>query len=88
MPGKTVPTLIPKKMEVGMAAAQKTQEKLKTPHEIYRQIPLKVSQIVMDCVQENPAKRPENMGEIIARMDILIRQIFGSKFNNAGTRDN
>ncbi len=82
--GKNVPTLIPKKTDLGFAAMQKKQAGFKAPHEVYRQIPQDVSQIVMDCVQEDPANRPANMGEIISRMDVAIRRIFGNKFANAG----
>ena len=82
--GKNVPTLIPKKTEIGMAINQQ-EKKCRTPHEIYRKIPVHVSQIVMDCVQEEPSKRPANMSEIISRFDILIREIFGSKLNKTGS---
>jgi len=82
--GKNVPTLIAKKTDLGYAALQKQQNGTKAPHEIYRQIPEDVSRIVMDCVREDPAERPANMGEIISRMDVIIRRIFGSKFANAG----
>lgn len=77
--GKNVPTLIPKKMDVGLSQAVADQNRFKTPHEIYSKIPIKISDIVMDCVHDNPAKRPSNMMEIIARLDILIKDIFGSK---------
>jgi serine/threonine-protein kinase len=80
--GKNVPTLIPKKTEYGMPASQKRE--FRQPHEVYRQIPLEISQLVMACVQEKPADRPASMAEIIARLDVMIRQIFGSKLSNAG----
>jgi serine/threonine-protein kinase len=82
--GKNVPTLIPKKNEFGLPVVQK---ECKTPHEIYRQIPKKVSNIVMACVQEKPADRPENMAEVTARLDVLIRDIFGNKTAKNGSRN-
>jgi len=82
--GKNVPTLIPQKTDIGKPIDQQNQ-KTRTPHEIYKKIPKKVSDIVMQCVEDNPAKRPENMATIIATFDVLIRDIFhkGGK-NDAG----
>lgn len=84
--GKNVPTLIPKKTNIGMA--MHVVGEFKAPHEIYRKIPEPVSQIVMDCVQEKPADRPANMGEVIARLDTMIRSIFGSRIGGNGKARN
>lgn len=84
--GKNVPTLIPKKAGFGIAAVQ-LKQKCIPPHEIYRKIPKNISEIVMDCVQEEPAKRPANMAEIISRFDVMIRDIFGNKVANSGSRN-
>ncbi|MCF7954225.1 MAG: serine/threonine protein kinase [Phycisphaerae bacterium] len=75
--GKNVPTLIPQKTDIGMPV-NKVKE-FRTPRQVYKQIPKKVSDIVMRCVEEKPAKRPENMAEIIATFDGLIRDIFNTK---------
>ena len=84
--GKNVPTLVPKKTNIGMA--MHVVGEFKAPHEIYRKIPEPVSQIVMDCVQEKPADRPANMGEVIARLDTMIRSIFGSRIGGNGKARN
>lgn len=81
--GKNIPTLIPRKTNIGLLA--QTEQEFKTPHEIYRQIPKTLSDIVMDCVQKRPADRPSNMAEIISRMDVLIRGIFGNKIAGNGS---
>ena len=39
----------------------------KSPNEIYKKIPVSLSNLVMECVKERPADRPANMSEIIAR---------------------
>ena len=78
--GKNVPTLIPKKTELGIPIPQTTE--FKTPHQIYRKIPKKVSQIVMQCVKQKPADRPANMAQIITRLDVIIRDIFGTRTSN------
>ena len=80
--GKNVPTLIPKKNEFGVPVVQKG---FKAPHEIYKKIPLKVSELVVNCVREKPSDRPENMSEITAILDMLIREIFGNRSTNNGT---
>lgn len=77
--GKNVPTLIPKKNKFGMPEVQK---ECKTPRQIYRKIPKEVSDLVMECVQDKPADRPENMSTISARLDVLIRGIFANKLVN------
>ena len=77
MTGKNVPTLIGQKAEIGSLVNH--HDEFKAPHKIYRKIPRKASHIVMDCIKEKPADRPENMSEVIARLDVLIREIFDSK---------
>lgn len=77
--GKNVPTLIPTKSDVGLSQTVADQNKFKSPHKIYRKIPVKISNIVMDCVKEKQSERPSSMMEIIARLDVIIKEIFGNK---------
>lgn len=74
--GKNVPTLIAKKIDIGK---QTNGLECKPPHKIYSKIPVEVSRIVMDCVEHKPADRPASMAVLIARLDVLIRDIFGSR---------
>jgi serine/threonine protein kinase len=83
--GKNVPTLIPQKSDIGMPINQKKE--FRTPCQVYKQIPQKVSDIVMRCVEEKPSKRPENMAEIIATFDGLIRDIFHTKGDKNGSKN-
>jgi serine/threonine protein kinase len=83
--GKNVPTLIPQKSDIGMPINQKKE--FRTPCQVYKQIPQKVSDIVMRCVEEKPSKRPENMAEIIATFDGFIRDIFNTKGDKNGSKD-
>jgi len=73
--GHNVPTLIPKKDELGLPIPQHHRE----PHEIKKQIPPVISKLVMDCVEDDPAKRPTNMATVVSRLDLVIRSIFGGK---------
>ena len=84
--GKNVPTLIPKKTDFGVPVAH--LKPFRAPHQVFRKIPKRISKLVMDCVKEKPAERPANMAEIIARLDVLIRKIFGARYNKNGSTDN
>ena len=81
--GKNVPTLIPQKNEYGIAIDPINS--FKSPHEMHSKIPKELSDLVVKCVQEKPSKRPANMGEIISRLDQMIREIFVSRTTNAPT---
>ncbi len=73
--GKNVPTLIPKKNELGLVIPKNCP----APHELKKQIPVGVSKLVMDCVKDNPAERPRNMMAVVSRLDLMIHSIFGGK---------
>ncbi len=81
--GKNVPTLIPKKETIDVLLKQP----LRTPHEIKSQISEPISNLVMDCVKEDPAQRPRNMMEIISRLDMLIHGILGGSLKNKNSRE-
>ncbi len=73
--GKTVPTLIPKKDPFGLPI----QETVRAPHEVRPQIPPGISKLVMDCVEDDPAKRPADMAAVISRLDLMIHSILSNK---------
>ena len=79
--GKNVPTLIPKKDTLDVWIRQP----LRAPHELHRLIPEPVSNLVMDCVKENPAERPRNMVEVGSRLDILIHGILSGTIKTKNT---
>lgn len=78
--GKNVPTLIPKKDEFGIVIEETST--IKSPHQMYPKIPVSLSDLVMECVQDKPSNRPANMTEITCRLDELIRDIFVSRNNS------
>jgi serine/threonine protein kinase len=84
--GRNVPTLIPKKDEMGMIIPQQCR----APHEMRKQIPIGISKLVMDCVENDPSQRPVNMMAIISRLDLMIHSIMGDKIraNKNGSNDN
>jgi serine/threonine-protein kinase len=74
--GKNVPTLIPKTKN-GIPLA--TSQKCPAPHELKRQIPVGISNLVMECVRKDPAQRPRNMMMVVSRLDLIIHTIFGGR---------
>jgi len=73
--GKNVPTLIPTKGELG--TTPKPVSRALPPAQIYRKIPLSLSNLIMECVEVNPAERPSSMGDIIARLEVIIHDVMG-----------
>ncbi len=74
--GKNVPTLIPQGNDLAALLGQKG---LTAPHQIYKKIPLSVSNLVVDCVKEEPSKRPKSMANVVTRLDLLIHSIFAKR---------
>jgi serine/threonine-protein kinase len=73
--GQNVPTLIPKKDNMGFILPQI----LMPPHEITKKLPIGLSKLIMDCVEEDPLHRPKNMMEVISRLDLMVHDILGNK---------
>jgi serine/threonine-protein kinase len=73
--GRNVPTLIPKKDKYGLPIPQHR----KTPHEVRKQVPLGVSKLVMECVENEPHQRPHDMMAVISRLDLLIHSLLVRK---------
>ena len=78
--GKNVPTLIPKKNDLGMPIPQS----LRAPHEVRKQVPVGISKLVMDCVKESPAERPRNMMTVVSKLDLMVHSILGGKIRISG----
>ena len=73
--GKHAPTLIPKKDKFGFPITKPRR----APHEIKKQLPIEISKLVMECIEDNPAKRPHNMMTVVSRLDLMVHDIFGGK---------
>jgi len=84
MTGKHAPTLIPKKNKFGIPVA----EPRRTPKQIKRRIPTHISNLVMDCIDEDPAKRPPNMMQVISRLDLMVHSIFSDKIKSSKNASN
>jgi len=77
--GKHVPTLIPKTNSLGLPIPPKP---CRPPNEIKKQIPTGISNLVMDCIKDDPAERPRNMVTIVSRLDLMVHSIFGGKIKS------
>ena len=75
MTGKHAPTMIPKKNKFGLPVIQPRR----APHEIKKQLPMGISKLVMDCIEDDPVQRPRNMLTVISRLDLMVHSIFGGK---------
>lgn len=73
--GKHAPTLIPKKNKLGLPVT----EPRRAPHEIKKGLPIGISKLVMDCIENDPVKRPSNMMVVTSRLDLMVHSIFGGK---------
>jgi serine/threonine protein kinase len=82
--GKHAPTLIPKKNKFGLPVTVPRR----APHEVKRQIPLGISKLVMDCIEEDAAQRPANMMTVVSRLDLMVRSIFGGKIKTSKNASN
>lgn len=75
--GKNIPTSI--STHKNCYGLVEPRREFQSPHELKPQIPLPVSDLVIECVQDNPADRPQDMLQVVARLDNMIQQIFGQR---------
>ena len=73
--GKHAPTLIPKKNKFGFPITKPRR----APHEIKKRLPIEISKLVMECIEDGPAKRPHNMMTVVSRLDLMVHTIFSGK---------
>jgi serine/threonine-protein kinase len=78
--GKNVPTLIPKNKN-GMGLMEPPRECI-PPHKLKPKLPQVISDLVMECVMDDPAQRPANMMAIVSKLDTMIHDIFGDKIRS------
>lgn len=84
--GKNVPTLIPKKNDLGLPIPPPPRL---APHELKKQLPIEVSKLVMDCIEDDPLKRPRDMMTVISRLDLLVHSILAGQIKtNKNASDN
>ena len=84
--GKHAPTMIPKKNKFGLPVV----EPRRAPNELKKQLPTGISKLVMDCIEDDPTRRPRNMMMVMSRLDLMVHSIFGEKIktNNKNASNN
>ncbi|MFC1737961.1 serine/threonine protein kinase [Planctomycetota bacterium] len=84
--GHTIPTLIPKKDNFGRTIPQEKRP----PREMRKQIPVGLSNLVMDCVEDDSQDRPDNMMTVVSRLDLMVHSLLGDRIqtNKNGTNNN
>ncbi|MBN1436967.1 MAG: serine/threonine protein kinase [Sedimentisphaerales bacterium] len=87
--GRHVPTLIPKNVagdtsRLALVSANAGSKPI-SPTELKPQIPQGISNLVMDCVKQDPNQRPADMQTLISRIDVLIHMIAGGKLTPSTT---
>jgi len=78
-----IPTLIPKKKSKEVAEPANTitaPKELKPPHEINPRIPLPLSRLIVDCVQNRPSHRPPDFSTVIPRLELAMTVIKSDHF--------
>jgi len=64
-----IPTLIPKKKADG---EKEEPRELKAPHEWNPRIPMPLSRLIVDCVQNRPSHRPPDFSTVIPRLELAM----------------
>jgi eukaryotic-like serine/threonine-protein kinase len=73
--GKSLPTLFNIKKGENSFLLDKV---IPSPNELNPSVPLPLSNLVMDCVRTNPAKRPTDMPEVARRLELIRLVLSGA----------
>jgi serine/threonine-protein kinase len=66
--GKKIPTLFTiKKDDTSFIL----HDKIETPADLNREVPDPLSNLVMECIKTNPQRRPESMGAVLRRLEVI-----------------
>ena len=78
--GKNLPTLFTLKRSENSFLLD---QKLPTPRDLNPVVPEALSNLVMECVRTNPAKRPQGMRDVILRLEI-IQHVLKKRHSSSG----
>jgi eukaryotic-like serine/threonine-protein kinase len=79
-----VPTVIPKKK---ISIGNIDSRALVPPHDLNPRIPLPLSRLILECVENRPSARPGNMDEIYARLQLVLSASAAVQLEKASTRE-
>jgi len=60
-------------------------DKIPTPHELNASVPEPLSNLAMECVRTNPAKRPATMADVARRLEVMHHSLMRRAANNSGS---
>ena len=66
--GQAIPTTLPKKID-GIQLLDELH--IKPPEELNDDVPASLSRLVMDCIEPNPARRPQSAKDVFVRLDLI-----------------
>jgi eukaryotic-like serine/threonine-protein kinase len=64
-----IPTLIPKKKA---GPVRVDSRELKAPHEVNPKVPMPLSRLIIDCVQNRPSQRPQDFAVVLPRLELAL----------------
>lgn len=74
-----IPTALPKDDRLVGSLDESLIERPKPPHEINPRVPLKLSELIMQCVEAMPDKRPDSMGMVADRLNLIHGMILAAR---------
>lgn len=77
-----IPTLIPRKKADHEKPAPR---ELKAPHELNPRIPMPLSRLIVDCVQNRPSHRPPDFTTVIPRLELALTVTRTEAANGSGS---
>jgi len=80
--GKKIPTLFTLKKDENSFLVH---DKIATPRDLNGEVPETLSNLIMECVRTNPLKRPESMGEVTRRLEIIHHSLSRRVSANGGS---
>ena len=74
-----IPTALPKDDRLVGSLDEALIEKPRPPHELNPRVPLKLSELIMQCVEAMPEKRPADMDQVADRLNLIHGMILASR---------
>jgi serine/threonine protein kinase len=80
--GKKIPTLFTLKKDENSFLVH---DKIATPRDLNGEVPETLSNLIMECIRTNPLKRPEAMGEVTRRLEVIRHSLSRRVSANGGS---
>jgi len=74
-----IPTALPKDDRLVGSLDEDLIEKPRPPHEINPRVPLKLSELIMQCVEVSPDKRPASMDAVADKLNLIHGMVLAAR---------